>query len=111
MVAIRFIRRAPDGQTHVQELQALPGRSVMQAAVEAGIDGIVAECGGVLVCATCHVYVAPDWATRLPAANDDERAMLEFTAAPRRNGSRLCCQLVVEPRLDGLTLELPERQY
>lgn len=111
MVAIRFIRHAGDGQIHVDEADARPGQTVMQVAMEAGIDGIAAECGGVLVCATCHVYVTEPWIDRLPPAGDDEGAMLDFAAAGRRAGSRLSCQIVVEPRLDGLTVELPERQY
>jgi 2Fe-2S ferredoxin len=48
---------------------------------------------------------------RLPAPGDDERSMLEFTAAARRETSRLSCQITVGPELEGLTLELPERQY
>lgn len=111
MVAIRFIRHRPDGQAQVQEVSASVGQSVMRAAVDAAVDGIAADCGGVLVCATCHVYVPSDWAPRLPPPSDDERSMLDFTAAPRRDGSRLCCQLIVDASLEGLTLELPETQY
>ena len=87
------------------------GKSVMWAAVEAGVEGIVAECGGTMTCATCHVYVAPEWAPRLPPPSDDEAAMLEMTAAPREAGSRLSCQLVLTPELHGLTLHLPPTQY
>ena len=111
MVSIRFIAPQPDGSVRTQEVAAHPGGSVMQAAAGAGIDGIAADCGGMLVCATCHVYVAPEWASRLPAPVEDELAMLEFTAAPRREGSRLCCQIDITAQLDGLTVELPERQY
>lgn len=111
MVAIRFIGRRSDGSTDTHDLQARPGQSAMQAAVDAGIDGIAADCGGLLVCATCHVYVSPDWAARLAPPGDDEQAMLEFTAAPRRDTSRLCCQIRLGPDTEGLTLELPERQY
>lgn len=111
MVSIRFISPQPDGTARTQDVEAAPGASVMQVAAGAGIEGIAADCGGLLVCATCHVYVAPDWAQRLPPPVEDELAMLEFTAAPRRAGSRLCCQIDVTPALDGLTLELPERQY
>lgn len=111
MVAIRFLSPQPDGTMASREVQARPGQSVMQAAVGAGIDAVAADCGGLLTCATCHVYVAPDWAARLPAPGDDERGMLEFTAAPRRDTSRLSCQITVAPELEGLTLELPDRQY
>jgi len=111
MVAIRFMSRRSDGATSEELVQARPGQSAMQAAVAAGISGIAAECGGMLVCATCHVRVGPEWASRLPAPSDDERAMLEFTAAPRSAESRLSCQIRIDAELDGLTLELPDRQY
>jgi 2Fe-2S ferredoxin len=111
MVTIRFVSRRPDGGASEAVVQARPGQSAMQAAVAAGIDGIAAECGGVLVCATCHVHVDPAWVARLPAPDDEERAMLEFTAAPRSATSRLSCQIRIDPALDGLTLELPDRQY
>jgi len=111
MVSIRFTSPQADGTLRTQDVQARPGTSVMQAATAGGIEGIAADCGGMLVCSTCHVYVAPEWAARLPAPQQDELAMLEFTAAPRREGSRLCCQIDLTPELDGLTVELPERQY
>ena len=111
MALIRFISAQPDGTMRTQEVEAEPGSSVMQVAAGAGIEGIAADCGGLLVCATCHGYVAPEWASRLDAPVEDELAMLEFTAAPRREGSRLCCQIDVTRELDGLTVELPDRQY
>lgn len=111
MATIRFTRPRADGHAVTQDVQADPGQTVMQAAVEAGIEGVVAECGGMLVCATCHVYVDPAWADRLPPAGEEENGMLDFVAAPRRGGSRLCCQITMEPALDGLVLELPDRQY
>jgi 2Fe-2S ferredoxin len=111
MVVLRFLSRQADGSLRTHEVQASPGQSAMQAAVGAGLVGIAADCGGLLTCATCHVYVAPDWADRLPPPDDDERGMLDFTAAPRRVHSRLSCQIKVDATLDGLTLELPERQY
>jgi len=111
MVTVRFLRPQPDGTLAIHEVQAAPGQSAMQAAISAGLDGIAADCGGLLTCATCHVYVAPDWADRLPAPEADELGMLDFAAAPRREHSRLSCQIVIGPELDGLTLELPERQY
>lgn len=71
-------------------LDVRKGQSVMDAAVRANLEGIVAECGGSLICATCHVYVQEGaW----PAPSDDELAMLEFVAAERRAASRLSCQL------------------
>ena len=87
------------------------GRSLMRAAQAAGVDGIAADCGGVLSCATCHVVVAPEWAARLPPPEADEAAMLEMTAAPREAGSRLSCQIVLGPRWTGLVARLPATQY
>src|SRR6267142_2049147 len=75
-----------------------------------GIDGIVAECGGEMMCATCHVYVEPDQLDRTPPMSDDEKAMLEFTASERKPNSRLSCQLVATPEFDGLVVRLPEAQ-
>jgi ferredoxin, 2Fe-2S len=83
----------------------------MQAAIKANIDGIAADCGGSLTCATCHVYVDAAWQDKLPPASRDELAMLEMTAAERKPTSRLSCQIIMTPELDGLTIELPPAQY
>jgi 2Fe-2S ferredoxin len=64
-----------------------------------------------MTCSTCHVYVDPAWAGRLPPPTADEAAMLEMTAAERRPTSRLSCQIVLDAALDGLTAELPPTQY
>jgi 2Fe-2S ferredoxin len=98
-----------DGQLH--KLRARTGRSLMLAVVEAGIDGVAADCGGCLTCATCHVIVDPAWAARLPAPAPDEQAMLEMTAAPAEATSRLSCQIALHPTLDGLAVRLPRTQY
>jgi hypothetical protein len=66
--------------------------------------------GGEMMCATCHVYVEENQLSRTPTQSDDEKAMLEFTASERRPNSRLSCQLVVTPELDGLVVYLPETQ-
>ena len=87
-----------------------PGWSVMAAAVAAGVDGIVGECGGSQMCATCHVYVDPAHTDRLPPMGPTEDAMLDSAAAPRLSNSRLSCQIASDPALDGLTLRLPDRQ-
>ncbi|MBL8326714.1 MAG: 2Fe-2S iron-sulfur cluster binding domain-containing protein [Rubrivivax sp.] len=100
---------AHDGTHRVVE--AAPGKSAMWAAVQAGVEGIAADCGGTMTCATCHVSVPAEWAERLPAPSADEHAMLEMTAAPREAGSRLSCQLIMTPELHGLVLRLPPTQY
>jgi len=92
------------------DIDVAAGLSVMQGAIGRGIDGIVAECGGNAMCATCHVYVAPNHLDRLPPVGADEDALLEGTACERRANSRLSCQIAVTQELDGLVVELPERQ-
>jgi 2Fe-2S ferredoxin len=86
------------------------GTSVMQAAVFNGLDGIVAECGGSCMCATCHVYVTESQMALLPPVGEDEDAMLDGTSEPRKANSRLSCQLIVTPEMDGLKVHLPETQ-
>lgn len=92
-------------------LQAQPGQNLMQAAVDANLPGIQADCGGMLTCATCHVVVHGDWLAKLPAMTGDEDGMLAFTAQTREPGSRLSCQIVLTPALDGLQVTLPASQY
>lgn len=91
-------------------LEGSDGLSVMQAATSRGLDGILAECGGNAMCATCHVYVDAGWIARLPPMSVEEDALLEGTASERRSNSRLGCQLRIGPELDGLIIHLPERQ-
>jgi 2Fe-2S ferredoxin len=101
-------------RTHAGRARALStrtGQSLMRAATRDGVDEIAADCGGCLTCATCHVYVDAAWFDRLPPIGADEQAMLEMTAAERRANSRLSCQIELTPALDGLSVELPERQY
>jgi 2Fe-2S ferredoxin len=86
------------------------GTSVMQAAVLHGLDGIVAECGGSCMCATCHVFVREDQLKLTPPMELGEDAMLDGTASPRRPNSRLSCQLVMTPEMDGLIVDMPETQ-
>jgi ferredoxin, 2Fe-2S len=93
-----------------QEIEVPLGTSVMRGAILNNVDGIVAECGGEMMCATCHVYVEPAQLDRCPPQSDDERAMLEFTASERKPNSRLSCQLVVSPEMNGLVVQLPETQ-
>jgi ferredoxin, 2Fe-2S len=93
-----------------QEIEVPLGTSVMRGAILNNVDGIVAECGGEMMCATCHVYVEPAQLDRCPPQSDDEKAMLEFTASERKLNSRLSCQLVVSLEMDGLVVHLPETQ-
>lgn len=107
MPTVHFI--GPDGERRTLQLPA--GGSLMQAAVSAGVAEILADCGGMLSCATCHVLVAPAWGDRLPPMTADEDAMLEMTASPRDERSRLSCQIALSPALEGLEIILPATQY
>ncbi len=111
MVMVHFVSAGTEGESTVQSVQAKVGLSVMQAAVAAGVRGIAADCGGMLTCATCHVFVDAAWLDRLVPPDEDEQSMLDFTAAPREANSRLSCQLVLTESLDGLTVRLPVSQY
>lgn len=84
--------------------------SVMEGAVTNGVDGIVAECGGSAMCATCHVYVREDFLALLPPVGEIEDTMLDLTACERRDNSRLSCQIKMTAALDGLVVEMPESQ-
>ncbi len=106
MPTITFVH--PEGKHH--PIDASEGESAMQAAIRHGLDGILAECGGNAMCATCHVYVDESWLARLPATGDDEDALLDGTASDRLPNSRLSCQIKITPELYGLVLHLPDRQ-
>lgn len=106
MPDITFIH--PDGRE--EGLEAPVGASVMQVATGAGIAGIVAECGGSAICATCHVYVDPAWAGRFPPPLTHELEMLDCTTSERRPESRLSCQLKLTADMHGLIVRLPEHQ-
>jgi len=93
-----------------REVQAESGLSLMRAAVDNGVPGIDADCGGMCACATCHVFVEPAWGARLAPPTAQEEEMLNFTAE-RRETSRLACQIPVVDALDGLTVTLPEGQH
>jgi ferredoxin, 2Fe-2S len=106
MTAINFIH--PDGRN--EQIDAGNAESAMLAATTHGVEGILAECGGNAMCATCHVYVDDNWLGRLPAMTDAEDALLDGAAADRLPNSRLSCQIKISPELDGLVLSLPDRQ-
>jgi 2Fe-2S ferredoxin len=96
-----------DGST--TQLQVDPGVSLMEAARDEGLPGIVAECGGGAICGTCHVIVAPAWFDRLPPPDATERALVEF--APESDPcSRLSCQIIMDDTLDGIEVTVPSEQ-
>ncbi|MFM9920021.1 2Fe-2S iron-sulfur cluster-binding protein [Lacisediminihabitans sp. H27-G8] len=90
-------------------LDAQPGDSVMETAVRNGVPGIVAECGGSLSCATCHVFLCEESMGAFPPMQDLEDDMLDGTAVDRQENSRLSCQLSLS---DGVVVRVrtPETQ-
>ena len=106
MPRVVYVSHAGDSR----EIDVPAGTTVMAAALKNGIDGIVAECGGVCMCSTCHVFVDDKFFDRLPPAQDTEEAVLEIAAVERRPTSRLSCQIKVTQDLDGLIVRLPEKQ-
>lgn len=86
------------------------GYTVMELARANNIDGISAECGGEMMCATCHVYVGEAWLDKVGTASEDEREMLEFASCEVLSSSRLSCQIKCGPELDELVVHLPESQ-
>ena len=91
-----------EGKLHT--LDAIEGWRVMEIIRDAGLP-IKAECGGASACATCHVYVDEAWRDKIPPANAEENYMLD-DAIDVRDNSRLSCQIIMEPELDGLQLTL-----
>ena len=92
-----------------REITAPAGITLMEAARQQGIRGIVAQCGGACACATCHVYIEQSWLARLEPREEMEEFMLETAWEPRDN-SRLSCQIHVTADLDGLQVTVPQRQ-
>lgn len=87
------------------EIQATPGLSLMEALRDAGIDELLALCGGCCSCATCHVRIDPAFADRLPAVSGDEDDLLD-SSDHRTPRSRLSCQVTIDDALEGLEVEI-----
>ena len=94
---------------HVHRVGSAGGVTVMQAALDNQVPGIIGECGGNCACGTCHVYVEPAWRDKLPAASAMEDDMLD-SVVDRQPHSRLGCQIVLNSDLNGLQLRLPASQ-
>lgn len=92
----------------VDNVEVAEGTSVMRAALDNSVAGIVGECGGQAMCATCHVYVRGD--ADLPEVSDDEDEMLECTVDDRLDNSRLSCQLVAGRDFDEIEVDVAEHQ-
>lgn len=106
MVKVTFVMA--DGAR--QTVEADPGASVMMTALGNDLEGIIGECGGSMMCATCHCYVDPEWIPVAGTRTEGEDEMLEAAASEVRPGSRLGCQIVLTEAMDGLVVHLPESQ-
>jgi len=106
MAKITYIQH--DGGEQTVEVKT--GLSVMEGAIRNNVPGIDADCGGACACATCHVYVDPDWLPAAGKASAMEESMLDFADNVEPN-SRLSCQIRVSDALDGLVVRLPESQH
>ena len=105
MAKITYITN--DAKIHKIEVEN--GLTVMEGAVQNNIPGIDADCGGGMACATCHVYVKEEWFDKLPKKEDGEEDMIDMAYEPNKL-SRLSCQLIVSDELEGLVVNLPEKQ-
>jgi ferredoxin, 2Fe-2S len=105
MPKVRFISHA--GVERVVEGEA--GSSVMQAAIDNMVPGIIGDCGGNCSCATCHGYVDPAWVDKLEPRSEDEEIMLDGVMNVEAN-SRLTCQIKLKRELDGIVIRLPVSQ-
>ena len=105
MTRITYIKHNTKSQT----IDVANGLSVMEGAIQNNIPGIDADCGGSMACATCHVYVKEEWFNKLPQKEEGEEDMLDMAFEPKKN-SRLSCQLIVSDQLEGLVVNLPEKQ-
>lgn len=92
-----------------REVEAKPGTSIMEAAVQNMVPEIDADCGGACACATCHVYVDAAWLGKLKEKDDMEESMLDFAEGVQDN-SRLSCQILMSDELDGIQVTTPESQ-
>ena len=104
------IFRHPNGNQ--EKIEVPIGWTLMEAAIQNDVEGILAECGGGCACATCHVYIDElnGAAKALPQISDMEGDMLECTSEPRKPNSRLSCQLRMTESLAGLTVTIPATQ-
>jgi len=105
MVKITFIEF--DKTEHT--IDADEGMSLMEVALQNGVPGIDADCGGACACATCHVYVDKKWFAKLPKTESSEIDMLDMAFEPNKF-SRLACQITVTDKLDGLVVKMPSKQ-
>ena len=105
MTKIVYIEHS--GKSHSIDVQN--GLTVMEGAVQNNIPGIDADCGGSMACATCHVYVKEEWFDKVNIKSEGEDDMLDQAYEPNKH-SRLSCQISVTDDIDGLIVNLPQKQ-
>ena len=105
MPKITYIESSGNSKT----IEVEKGLSVMEGAIQNNIPGIDADCGGSMACATCHVYVKDDWFNKINEKSEGEDDMIDQAYEPKKI-SRLSCQITVSEELDGLEVNLPEKQ-
>jgi 2Fe-2S ferredoxin len=93
-----------------REIDAPVGITLMEAARQHDVAGVVAQCGGACACATCHVYVDKAWLDKLEPVQEMEKTMLDFAEGVETN-SRLSCQIKVSDALNGLVVRTPKSQH
>ncbi len=106
MIRLIFV----DNGGQEQCIEGATGDTLMQVAVDSGVEGIVGDCGGACSCATCHCYVDSEWAGKLPEPDPIEAQMIQCAVEPKES-SRLSCQITLGEELDGLVVHLPASQY
>jgi 2Fe-2S ferredoxin len=106
MPSVTFIEH--DGTEY--RVQGEVGKSLMQIAVDHGVPGILADCGGSVSCGTCHGYVETNWSERVPPPTEQEISLLDGLVDPHAN-SRLTCQITATDELDGIVIRLPASQF
>ncbi|MFT6653297.1 MAG: 2Fe-2S ferredoxin [Marinomonas primoryensis] len=91
-------------------VDAKPGTTLMRAALDNNVSGIIGECGGSCSCGTCHCFIEEPWASKVSVAEDLEKDTLECAVEMQVN-SRLSCQIIVQDELNGMEVTLPESQF
>jgi ferredoxin, 2Fe-2S len=105
VAALRVVFVQVNGVERVIE-DAQPGQSLMTLARANGVPGILGDCGGCCSCATCHVYVEPQWQDAVGGRSPEEDSALEGAAGDVLANSRLGCQIVLRPELDGIKVKV-----
>lgn len=105
MVRVTYVSHAGNATT----VEVSPGATLMEAAIQNGVEGIEAVCGGNCYCGTCRVHIAPEWLAKLVPAAEEELAMIE-AAGDDDPHARLGCQVPITEAMDGICVTTPEFQ-